>query len=66
MTVWGATWYITWLIALAWCFMGLAIAIFINQVVDKQKKKALRAAATAQKGTKQNTQSYYTTKGEIK
>ena len=54
MGVWGAAWWVTWMITLAMFFMGLAVLIVSFVMLDKQKKKALRLSQQRRRANKRN------------
>ena len=63
MTIWGDTWYVTYLKTLGLTVLGLALVVAFSYLLDKHKKKAPSRQA---KGAQETTHNYYTTKGANK
>ena len=42
MTIWGDTWYVTYLKTLGLTVLGLTLVVIFSYLLDKHKKKAPR------------------------
>lgn len=64
MTAWGKPFWHAWLTGIAMALAGFALAIFIDQIADKhKKKKALRLLQQHKRAQTKTNYSYCTTGG---
>ena len=64
MTVWGDTWYVTYLKTLGLTVLGLTLVVIFSYLLDKHKKKAPGLLQQSKRAKNEKIHSYYTTKGE--